>query len=164
MRKVFLAGMLLLLSASVFCQEPLTKDQEKRVKAVQSETTKRLNTIVANEKMSPGEKKSNMQLLRNERDTKLADFMADAQVSNALAKDPVKWDAAVKQIDKNETARLKKERQSRLDEISSQQKELNKRHAEIDKQIKELKAKQDDIKKQQKGLSDKEKAVKNEYK
>ena len=164
MRKVFLAGMLLLLSASVFCQEPLTKDQEKRVKAVQSETTKRLNAIVANEKMSPGEKKANMQLLRNERDAKLADFMTSAQVSQILAKDSVKWDAAIKKIDKNEATRLKNERQDKLNEISLQQKELDKRQAELDKQMKELKIKQEDIKKQRKVLKDKEKATKSQYK
>jgi len=163
MRKIFLVGMLL-LSANIFCQELLTKDQEKKMQTIQKETTKQLNGIVADTKMTAGEKKSKVQLLKNERDAKLTDFMANTQVSSALAKDPVKWDAAMKQIDKNETARLKKERKSRLDDISSQQKELDKQQKEIDKQMKELKARQDDIKKQQKALSDKEKAVKNEYK
>ena len=163
MRKIFLFGMLL-LAANVFCQEPLTKDQEKKLKTIQSETKKRLNSIVADTKMTAGEKKSNVQLLKNERDAKLADFMASTQASQALAKDPVKWDAAVKQIDKNETTRLKKEKQSRLSEIGIQQKELDEQETEIDKQMKELKARQDYIKKQQKALKDKEKAVKNEYK
>ena len=131
---------------------------------MQKETTKQLNSIVADAKMTSGEKKINVQLLKNERDAKLADFMENAQVSAALAKDPVKWDAAVKKIDKNETARLKKEKQSRLNDISSQQKELDKQQKEIDKQMKDLKAKQDDIKKQQKALKDKEKEVKDEYK
>ena len=163
MRKIFLAGMLL-LAVNAFCQEPLTKDQEKKMNTIQKETTKQLNSIVADTKMTSGEKKSQVQLLKNERNAKLADFMASTQVSAALVKDPVKWDAAMKQIDKNETTRLKKEKQSRLDEISSQQKELDKRQSDIDKQIKDLKSKQDDIKKQQKALKDKEKAVKNEYK
>jgi len=163
MKKIFLVGMLL-LSVNAFCQEPLTKDQEKKMNTIQKETTKQLNSIVADAKMTSGEKKSQVQLLKNERNAKLADFMASTQVAAALTKDPVKWDAAMKQIDKNETTRLKKERQGRLDEISSQQKELDKQQSEIDRQIKELRSKQGDIKKQQKSLKDKEKAVKNEYK
>ena len=163
MKKIFLVGMLL-LSASVFCQEPLTKDQEKKLKTIQKETTKQLNSIVDDEKMTSGEKKSNVQLLKNERDAKITGFMANAQVEAALAKDPVKWDAALKRIDKNETARLKKEKQSRLNEIDLQQKELSKQDKDFDKQIKDLKSRQDDIKKQQKALKEKEKAVKDEYK
>ena len=163
MRKIFLFGMLL-LAVNAFCQEPLTKDQEKKLKTIQQETTKQLNSIVSDTKMTPGEKKSKVQLLKNGRDAKLADFMAVSQVEKALTKDPVKWDAAMKQIDKNETTRLKEEKQKRLDEISSQQKELDKQQAEIDRQIKDLKGRQDKIKQQQKALNDKQKAVKNEYK
>ncbi len=162
MRNIFLFGMLL-LAINAFGQEPLTKDQEKKLKTIQKETTKQLNSIVDNAEMTQGEKKSRIQLLKNERDSKLADFMASTQVSQALSKDPVKWSKAEKQIDKNEVARLKNEKKNRLAEISSQQKLLEKQESDIEKQLKDLKAKQADIKQQQKNLKNKEKSVKSEY-
>ena len=160
---LFLVGMLL-VSANMFCQEPLTKDQKKKADTIQKETTKELNSIVADTQMSAVEKKGKVQLLKIDRDARLAEFMANAQLTTILVKDPVKWDTAVKQIDKNESSKLKKEKQGRLDEISSQQKDLDRQMSELDRQIKDLKSKQGDIKKQQKILNDRKKEIKNEYK
>jgi len=164
MKKIFLLFGMLLFAASAFCQEPLTKDQNKKLKAIQKEATTELNKLVANDALTPDEKKRRVVSMKNDRNAKMAEFMGVLQVEKALTKDPVKWDAAMKQIDKNEANRLKAEKQKRLDEIASQQKELNKQQSELDRQMKELKGRQDKIKEQQKALKNKAKEVKKEYK
>ncbi len=153
MKKIILISMIF-VAANAFGQTiqnvPLNKEQEKKVKTIQKQAQSQLDAVVSNTQMKVEEKKAKVRAMKGERDAQLSDILTTEQYQTVMTKDPVKWEAAVKNIDKNESNRLKTEMQQQLDDISSQQKKLD--------------SQMDDLKKQQKSLKDKEKAVKSQYK
>ena len=162
-----LVGMLL-MAFNVFAQTtinvPLNKDQEKKVKVIQKETQEKVNKVVNNADMSVETKKSEVRLIRENRNAQLNDFMTTEQFATLMQKDPIKWENAGKEIDKKEKERLKAAQKSELDALAVNQRDLDRRKADLDKQQKELNIKKSELSGQQKDLKNQQKAIKAKYK
>ena len=167
MKKIILAGMML-MAFNVFAQTtinvPLNKDQEKKVKVIQKEAQQKVDKVVNDPQMSVEAKKNEVRLIRENRNGQLKDIMTTEQFATLMQKDPVKWENAGKQIDKNEKARLKAAMKSELDALGVKQKELDRKKADLDRQQKELNSRKSELSGQQKDLNNQVKAVKAKYK
>ena len=164
MKKIIFIGFFVFLAGHAFCQEPLSKDQQKRVKAIHKEVLQEHNSIVKNQNISAQEKKSRIESTRSQRDTKLAAMLSSEQVNAVKAKDPIKWDKTHNQIDKIERAQMNAERDLKLREIDRQSRELSSEQDNIKKSLNDLKRKQKDLADQQKALKQKKKEINAQYK
>ena len=164
MKKIILVVAAIFWAGSVFCQAPLDKDQQKKVKEVNKSVSKEHDAILKNSTMSVDEKKARVEATKNSRDAQLAVIMTPEQVVALKSKDPVDWDKAILKIEKQEKARLKDERDQKLREVDQKIRDVNSQQDEVKRQQNELKRKQKDLNDQQKSLKTQKKGINAEYK
>ena len=167
MKKIILVVMMFTafnMFAQTVINVPLNKDQEKKVKVIQKETQGKVDKVVNNAEMSVEAKKSEVRLIRDNRNAQFNDIMTTEQFNTLMQKDAIKWENAEKQIDKFEKERLKAAKKSELDALDVKQKELDKKKSELESKQKELDAQKSALQGQQKELKDQIKAVKEKYK
>ena len=164
MKKFFLLGIIMLITGNVFCQTPMDKDQQKKVKEIHKEITKEHNAILKNSALSADEKKARVDATRGKRDSQLASVLSLEQKNTLLTKDPINWKKVYSSIEKQEKSRLKAERDQKLKEVDRQVRELDIQQAEIKKQMQDLKRRQKDLDDLYKQAKAKKKEINAEYK
>ena len=164
MKRIIFIGFLISLAGIAFCQAPLDKAQKKKVSEINKQVQKQHNDILKNTVWTVEEKKSRVETTRHERDAELAKVLSSDQVTALTAKDPVKWDKTISQIDKQERSRLKGERDQKIREVDQQLRVVNGQQDDVKKQIKDLQRKQKDLNDQQSTLKKKKKEINAYYK
>ena len=164
MKKIILSILVMFLAGYVFCQTPMNKDQEKKVKEIHKSVTKDNDVILKNSALSADEKKARVDANKSARDARLAVVLNSEQIAAVKVKDPIDWNKVYNKIDKAEKSRLKAERDQKVKEVDKQMKELDNQQGELKKQMNELKKKQKDLSDQQKILKSEKKAINAQYK
>lgn len=166
--KKFMFISLVFLTSSVFGQHiknvPLNSEQEKKVKALHKDVKDQLASVISNSKMGADEKKAKVQEIKNFRNEQLHRELLPEQIGTILEKDPIKWQDAIKQIDKSESTKLKAERDAKLGDLDKQIKDISNQEGSLQKQINDLKGKQNDLKNQRKKIEGQKKEVNKQYK
>ena len=164
MKKIILVVCAMFMAVSVFCQTPLDKDQQKKVKEVNKSVSKEHDAILKNSTLTVDEKKARVEATKNSRDAQLEVIMTPEQVAALKSKDPVDWNKAILRIEKQEKARLKDERDQKLREVDQKIREIDSQQDEIKRQQNELKRKQKDLNDQNKSLKTQKKGIIAQYK
>ena len=164
MKKIILAVFVMLLTIPVYCQTPLDKDQQKKVKKIHKDISKEHDNILKNTTLTVDEKKARVDATKNARDAQLATIMTSEQASALKSKDPIDWNKAYLRIEKQEKSRLKDERDQKLREVDKQIRDVESQQDDIKKQMNELKRKQKDLGDQNKVLRTQKKGIKAQYK
>jgi len=164
MKKFFLLGIIMLIAGNVFCQTPLDKNQQKKVKEIHKEITKEHNAILKNSALTADEKKARIDATRGKRDSQLAAVLSVEQKNTLLTKDPINWKNVYGEVEKQEKSRLKAEKDQKLKEVDKQVKDLDSQQAEIKKQMQDLKKRQKDLDDQYKQAKAKKKDINAQYK
>jgi len=164
MKKIILSVLVMFLAGHVFCQAPLDKSQQKRVKEIHKSVTKDNDAILKNSAISADEKKDRVDAIKNSRDARLAAILTSEQIAAVKAKDPIDWNKVYNKINKAENSRLKAERDQKLKEVDKQMKDLDSQQDDIKRQMNELKRRQKDLTNQQKALKAKKKEINARYK
>ncbi len=166
-KKILFIG-LLFIAGSAFSQHiknvPLNSEQEKKVKTLHKDVNSQLKAVIENNKMTADEKKNKVYEIKAQRNEQLHKELLPEQIGTILEKDPIKWDNALKQIDKTETAKLKAERDGKLKELDKQITDLEKQNDGLQKQIDDLKQKQKELGNQVNGIKQQKKEVNAQYK
>ena len=110
MKKIFLAVFVMLLANNAFCQTPLDKEQQKKVKKIHQQVSKEHGAILKNQSLTVNEKRDRVDASKTARDAHLAVFMTQEQVVGVMSKDPIDWNKVYVRIEKQELSRLKNER------------------------------------------------------
>jgi len=164
MKKIVFIGIFVFLAGNVFCQAPLDKDQQKKVKEIHKNISKEHDGILKNQTLTVDEKKSRVDATKGARDAQLADVLTSEQIDALKAKDPIDWNKMYLAIEKQEKSRLKSEMDQRLKEVDKEVKDLKNQQDDVKRQMSDLKKKEKDLGAQQKELSAKKKSIKAEYK
>ena len=164
MKRIIFIGFFVSLAGIAFCQAPLDKVQKKKVSEINKQVQKQHNDILKSTVWPVDEKKSRVEASRRERDAELGRVLTPDQVNAITAKDPVKWEKTISQIDKQERSRLKGERDQKIREVDQQLRSVNGQQDDIKKQIKDLQRKQKDLGDQQKVLKKQKKEINAYYK
>jgi hypothetical protein len=161
MKKILFIVASALISCNVFCQTA-DKEQAKKVKDINRESQKQLTELLKKPAMTEEEKKRQVYVIKNERDARLLRDLTPAQIS--VVKDPIDWDGTVKRLDKQESAKLKAEKEHILRDIDRDEKDLDSRMDGIKRQMEDLKRQQKDVSYQQKELKQRKKEINTRYK
>ena len=164
MKRIILVVFAMFLAGSVFCQTPLDKTQQKKVKEIHKNVSKEHDAILKNLALTADEKKARVDATKNARDAQLAAIMTSEQAVALKSKDPIDWKKAYLQIEKQEKSRLKDERDQKLREVDKLIRDVDSQKDEIKKQQNELKRKQKDLDDQLKELKTKKKGINAQYK
>ena len=164
MKRIIFIGLFAFLTAHVFCQAPLSKDQQQRVKEIHKNISKEHDDILKNQTLTVDEKKSYVDDTKRARDAQLADVLTPEQINVVKAKDPIDWNKVYLKIEKQEKSRLNDEMEEKLKEVDKHLKELESHQDDLKKQMAELKKKEKDLGEQEKALKVQKKAIKDEYK
>ena len=164
MKKIVLAVFAMFLAGSVFCQAPLDKDQEKKVKNIHKNVSKEHEAILNNTLLTVDEKKARVDATKNARDAQLASIMTSEQAVALKSKDTIDWNKVHSRIEKMEKARLKGERDQKLKEVDQKIRDIDSQQDEIKKQQNELKRRQKDLDDQRKLLKTQRKGISDQYK
>ena len=152
------------MAGNLFCQAPMDKEQQKKVKEIHRNITNDHKALLKNQALSVDEKKARVSASRTSRDAQLAVVLTSEQIDAVKAKDPIKWDKVVSDIDKQERSRLKGERDQKLQEVDRHLRDLKSQQDDVKFQMNELKRRQKDLAGQQKTLKTEQKQIKAQYK
>jgi len=164
MKRIILVVFAMFLAGSVFCQVPLDKSQEKRIKEIHKNVSKEHDAILKNLALTVDEKKARVDATKNARDAQLAAIMTSEQIAAVKSKDPIDWNKAYQKIEKQEKSRLKDERDQKLREVDKNIREIDSQQEELKRQQNELKRKQKDLDDQRKVLKTQKKGINIQYK
>ena len=164
MKKIILSVFVMFLAGHVFCQSPMDKDQQKKVKEIHKKVTKENDVIMKNSAIAVNEKKALVDANKNARDAQLAVVLNSEQVAAVKSKDPIAWDKVYNKIDNMEKSRLKAERDQKLKEVDRQIRELDGQQDDLKRQMNELKRRQKDLDDQRKALKTQKKGINAQYK
>ena len=165
MKKVIFIGIFMFLAGNIFCQTvPVDKNQQKQVKQIHKEIQKQHSDVIKHPTMTVDEKKARVEATKRERDARLSGILSSEQVEAVKLKDPVDWNGTHKKIDKQETSRLKAERDVKLREVDKEIRDIDGLLDDIKVQMNDLKRKQKDLSDQKKVLKQKRKGINAQYK
>lgn len=161
MKKILFIVASTLIACNVFCQTA-DKEQAKKAKDINRESQKQLTEMLKKPAMTEEERKRQVYVIKNERDAQLLRALTPAQISQV--KDPIDWDGTVKRLDKQESDRLKAEKEHILKDIEREERDLDSHMEGIKRQLDDLKRQQKDISDQQKELKQRRKEINSQYK
>jgi len=164
MKKIVFIGLFAFLTANVFGQVTLDKDQQKKVKEIHKNVSNQHNDILKNQGLTVDEKKSRVDDSKGARDALLADVLTSEQIDAVKAKDPIDWNKMYLKIEKQEKSRMKAEMDLKIKEVDNEAKVIKSQQDELKKQMNDLKSRQKELGDQQKALNARKKAIKAEYK
>jgi len=164
MKKIIIVVFAMFLAGSAFCQTPLDKNQQKKVKAIHKNVKKEHDAVLKDAALTVDGKKARFDATKIARDAQLAVLLTSEQIAVVKSKDPIDWNKAYQKIEKQEKSRLKDERDHKLREIDKQIRDIESQKDELKNQQNELKRRQKDINDQLKALKTKKKGIKAQYK
>lgn len=150
---------MLFATGSLFSQT-LSKEQEIKLKDLHKQVQTQVDQIVDNDSWSLDDKKNRINVEKERRDARLDSIITPEQKLALQKEDPIEWEEVVKKIEKQASAKSKKEMNQKLDEIEETEKKLDSKEKELEQQEKKIENEKKDIEKQRKSLKEQRKQLK----